>query len=1119
MKPLIRILPIKEKKRELLTIGDITALESLLGSMSVELTKLYPVFLNDVMLEVSLKQHGLQVLIEQASQIPDRQLASYTRGALYTLAGSPTDALHALASSLESKEGDPLSCIYAARSCVQKGLLKEAAQLYEAAGDYRLPESWLELAKVYNSLGYYPRAHECFEKAFEVFNDDETLLSLIVFLRDRLRMEEQFRSSYQQRLLILLDVSMSELQDREAELLGMKADVAYIRGDDQEAESLYREALNLDPNNLSAEVNLSYCLLRQSKFEEGWALNSNRTAVASNAVLQYEGLSLLPKWEGQCLKNKTMLVLSEQGVGDQILFVRYLLLLQSRFVLKDIVCIVEPRIASLFEFSDFGKVRFVSVDSTKLNAQGFDYYSYLGDLPRNLGAGTDATLFKSEQYIYAHRTRVHEYRDKYFKLFGNKKKIGITWKSSSRLSGDRKNLELASMAPLFELENVQWICLQYGDVSEDLYKLNTAFETNIYVDETVDLTNNLALSAVQIMALDLVVTVSNATAHLCGALGVDCLLLTSKSPMWYWGGDGEKSVFYPSISIYRQKEHNQWLEVVERVKKTISENYTSVTSKNTISDVELHKAFTAGKYQQIIERLSGEPVASLTFAQKLLLANSFLKEGFPTEVTRVLDYCSIEEKHSEETLLLYAKVGIYKKQFAQAETILNSIVQNERTVNWYLVYIDLFLSQEIHNPSVEHAWKTLLKISSSDQDLDALVVYFSEVVKKIGQEQYFNVVKFNMLKQMLEDFDRSFGKRNPVVNCFLKAEMYNLEGQPEKAIAYYEKAIKIKPELKQRFTNTLGYCFLRVGEFKKGFQLVEERLMLDKRLTRSDSLTYEYEKLKHKHLNKSKGKVLLITSEQGLGDQLLGLQFVRKLQTYFKGKVVLKVDSKLLPVVKETFSDLLYVGSDLDQLPENILSQIDYQLPIASISALIPEIFENYTPVDQIIKANPERVQFYRNKYKERFGDKKLIGVSWRSASPTWKGRKDMNLDDFKPLLSAEDIQCISIQYSDVKSEIDDFNAANGVSLFLDESFDATNDLKELFCQIAALDAVVTISNVNAHFAGGLNIPVHLLVKKMCLWHWHANTSQSMWYPSMTIHREREFNEWGQVMAELVNEL
>ncbi|MBF0445633.1 MAG: hypothetical protein HQL68_08575, partial [Magnetococcales bacterium] len=119
------------------------------------------------------------------------------------------------------------------------------------------------------------------------------------------------------------------------------------------------------------------------------------------------------------------------------------------------------------------------------------------------------------------------------------------------------------------ISGVQFVDLQYGNTKKELKEFTKKSAVKIIQDSSIDQMQDLDGYAAQIAAMDLVVTISSTTAHMAGALGVPTLLMLDSSPLWYWMLHGEKSPWYSSLRLFRQKKPGEWGEVITEVKKAI----------------------------------------------------------------------------------------------------------------------------------------------------------------------------------------------------------------------------------------------------------------------------------------------------------------------------------------------------------------------------------------------------------------------------------------------------------------------------------------------------------------------------------------------------------------------
>jgi ADP-heptose:LPS heptosyltransferase len=150
---------------------------------------------------------------------------------------------------------------------------------------------------------------------------------------------------------------------------------------------------------------------------------------------------------------------------------------------------------------------------------------------------------------------------------GAEKVIGISWTSSNREFGDRKSTALADWIEVLRVPGVRFINLQYGDTARERNELRKRHGHEIGHLDDIDLYRDLESLAALCAACDLVITVSNVTAHMAGALGRPVWQLTPKGlgRLWYWFSGREDSPWYPSMRIFNQRTLGNWQDVLGRV--------------------------------------------------------------------------------------------------------------------------------------------------------------------------------------------------------------------------------------------------------------------------------------------------------------------------------------------------------------------------------------------------------------------------------------------------------------------------------------------------------------------------------------------------------------------------
>lgn len=134
-----------------------------------------------------------------------------------------------------------------------------------------------------------------------------------------------------------------------------------------------------------------------------------------------------------------------------------------------------------------------------------------------------------------------------------------------------KSIDISEWRPVLDCPGVQFVSLQYGDVSEDLRIAREVFGVEIFQDAEIDSFNDLDGLVAQMHALDLVISVSNTTAHLAASTNVPIWVILPQHLLWYWGFQEERTDWYPNARLFRFKEmckcSPDMLEVASTLKK------------------------------------------------------------------------------------------------------------------------------------------------------------------------------------------------------------------------------------------------------------------------------------------------------------------------------------------------------------------------------------------------------------------------------------------------------------------------------------------------------------------------------------------------------------------------
>ena len=165
------------------------------------------------------------------------------------------------------------------------------------------------------------------------------------------------------------------------------------------------------------------------------------------------------------------------------------------------------------------------------------------------------------------------------------------------------------------------------------------------------------------------------------------------------------------------------------------------------------------------------------------------------------------------------------------------------------------------------------------------------------------------------------------------------------------------------------------------------------------------------------------------------------------------------------------------------------------------------------LKADPERVESIREELN--LGDKKVIGISWKSFNSLNQTKKSIQLRDMERIFSGLDVVLVNLQYGDVEEEIREFKKETGIEVVQCSSVDNREDLDGLAALIEVCDLVVSIPNVTVHLAGSLAKETWVMLPYVANFWWLLERKDSIWYPTLTLYRQQKLNDWDSVYSSL----
>ncbi|MEE2617634.1 MAG: tetratricopeptide repeat protein, partial [Candidatus Poribacteria bacterium] len=347
-----------------------------------------------------------------------------------------------------------------------------------------------------------------------------------------------------------------------AEAYNNLGNVLQLQGNFEDAAVVYKKALEINSQFSEAHKNLGMLLLLTGELEHGWEKYEWRWKCHD---FPSENRNFpQPLWDGTGLSDKSVLVWTEQGVGDEIMFANMLDTLS--WMAAEIITECEERLVPLFQRS-FPKIQFVSREQKPnpiLLNKDIDYQVPIGSLAQWLRKN-ESQFPKKGSYLSASSEKVSQLRDKYKGLTDDRFLVGISWKSINHGIEKEKSTILENWTPILSQPDCFFVNLQYGDIKQEIGEYYSSTGILIYTDQEINPLTNLDNFAAQISALDLVISISNTTVHISGALGKKVWTLLPYVPDWRWMLKREDTPWYPTMKLFRQSQMNDWRDVFQRV--------------------------------------------------------------------------------------------------------------------------------------------------------------------------------------------------------------------------------------------------------------------------------------------------------------------------------------------------------------------------------------------------------------------------------------------------------------------------------------------------------------------------------------------------------------------------
>ena len=353
-----------------------------------------------------------------------------------------------------------------------------------------------------------------------------------------------------------------------------------------EAKRDFEKAIALEPQEPHPYVSKSMTCLLGGEYQEGWALHEWRWRSPNFPLTQI--IANIPRWIGkESLKGKTILILSEQGLGDCLQFCRYLPLLEQ--LGAKVIFHLETHLIPLIKSLSPTITLHANNQVNNLCDLKPDYFCPILSLPLAMNTTLANIPNHCTPYLFAAPEKVTQWSEriklKEQLIFKTKPlRVGIAWAGAPRPRqlffrgfNERRDIELKELTAL-QMDGLCFYSLQKSANAEAMQKQYLPlFKQSPLMDLTDELTD-FSETAALIMNLDLVLSVDTSIIHLAGALGKPALLLNRKATCWRWGLDQEKSSWYDSVKILRQAQSGDWSDVLTKARLILAECLATQTT-------------------------------------------------------------------------------------------------------------------------------------------------------------------------------------------------------------------------------------------------------------------------------------------------------------------------------------------------------------------------------------------------------------------------------------------------------------------------------------------------------------------------------------------------------------
>jgi len=266
------------------------------------------------------------------------------------------------------------------------------------------------------------------------------------------------------------------------------------------------------------------------------------------------------------------------------------------------------------------------------------------------------------------------------------------------------------------------------------------------------------------------------------------------------------------------------------------------------------------------------------------------------------------------------------------------------------------------------------------------------------------------------------------------------------------------------------------------------------------------------------GKTLLISAEQGLGDQIMFSSCLPEVVGRAQ-QVILECDHRLAGLLQRSFPAVRVIGSRQEMTPPWLreVGHPDYHLRAGDLPGFFRTRLDDFPRHDGYLRADPARVAHWKARLAA-LGAGRMIGLSWRGGTRgTRRSLRSLGLSDLLPILRIPGLRFVSLQYGDCAEDLEALRRETGIEVA--HWPEAIADYEETAALCVALDLTVSVCTSVIHLNGALGRPVWVMVPAVAEWRYGVAGETMPWYPSVRLIRQAATGAWAEGFAQVARDL